>query len=92
MEVNILFFGALAQQTGQKEVRFDLPPGALYGDLLDKIGHRFGDRISGYFWDAEANAFKPGVRVVADGGFLDAREAPLKDGEEIRVFPSVGGG
>ena len=92
MEVSILFFGALAQQTGQKEARFALPPGALFGDLLDEIGIRFGNRISGYFWDTETNTFKPGVRVVADGRFLESRAAPLKDGEEIRVFPAIGGG
>ena len=92
MEVNVLLFGALQQQIGQKKIHFSLPPEARFGDLLDEIGRRFGNRISGYLWDAESHEFKPGVRAVAERGFLESREAPLRDGEEIRIFPSMGGG
>jgi molybdopterin converting factor small subunit len=92
MKVNVTFFGPLAEQAGEETVQFDLPEGASYGDLLDGIGHRFGDRFHERIWDREVNSFKPGVLTIGAGRDLGSRNIPLTDGEEIKIVPLLGGG
>ena len=87
-----MFLGPLGQQAGSVAVRFDLPPGAVYGDLLDRIGQRFGPRFHERIWDAEANTFGPGILSVGQGRDLESRETPLVDGEEIKIVPVFAGG
>lgn len=92
MQVTVTFLGPLAEQTGTPTMMFALPKGASYGDLLDEIGatmgHRFHDRI----WDNGQRQFKPGILVIGRGRDLDARDASLADGEEIKIVPMVSGG
>jgi len=92
MNVTVIFLGAIKQHVGQKEMLFELPHGAVLGDLLDEIGRQFGSRMSRQFWDSEARVFKPGVRIVSSGYFCESREKPLSDGDVLRVFPGLGGG
>lgn len=92
MEITINFFGPLGDQAGQKTVVLYLPDGASYGDLLDEIGKRFGDRFHERLWEVKEKIFKPGILVVGLGRDLDNRETPLLDGEEIKIIPILSGG
>ena len=92
MKVTVTFFGPLGEQTGEETVRFDLPKGATFGDLLDDIGDRFGNRFHERIWDPEAKIFKPGILIVGTGRDLDSRDTPLLDDEEIKIVPILGGG
>ena len=92
MKITVTFFGPLGEQAGEETVQFNLPKGATYGDLLDDIGHRFGNRFHERIWDAETNVFKTGILVVGTRRDLDSRDILLFDGEEIKIVPLLGGG
>ena len=92
MKVTVIFLGPLAQQVGQESVPFDLPRGALYGDLLDDMGRRFGDKLHERYWDSEAICFKAQILVMGTGSDYIERGQPLVEGETIKVVPFLGGG
>jgi molybdopterin converting factor small subunit len=92
MQVTIKFFGPIAEQVEQERVTFSFSEGATYGHLLDEIGKRFGHRLHERLWDAEQRIFKAGILAVGAGRDLNRRETPLKDGEEIKIVPLLGGG
>lgn len=92
MQVIVKFLGPLSEQTGQETVELSLAQGATYGHLLDEIGKRFGHRFHERLWDADRKTFKAGILAVGGGRDLGSREMPLKDGEEIKIVPLLGGG
>ncbi len=92
MRVTVFFMGPLASYTGGSQAAFELPAGARYGDLLDRIASAFGERFPSGVWDREARAFRPGILAIGVGRDLDDRAAPLADRDEIRIVPLVGGG
>ncbi len=92
MEVSVTFIGPLIEYTKQRTIRFSLPNGARYGDLLDELDRRFGERFPEPMWDRGLKAFKKGILVVGAGRDLDARDTPLLDGEAIKMVPVLGGG
>lgn len=92
MKVTVAFFGPLAEQVGHGTVQFEFSHQATYGDLLNEIGNRFGSRFHKRIWDSQENTFKAGILIIGEGRDLDAREAPLRDGEEIKIVPVFGGG
>lgn len=92
MKVTVVFMGPLASYTGEERAEFVLGDGAKFGDLLDRIADRFGNRFPSGLWDGVGGQFKPGVLAIGRAGDLEDRGAPLADGDEIRVVPLVGGG
>jgi molybdopterin converting factor small subunit len=92
MEVTVKFFGPIAEQVGQERVTFSFAEGATYGHLLEEIGNRFGRQLHERIWDAGQNIFKAGILAVGEGRDLHIPEALLRDGEEIKILPLLGGG
>jgi molybdopterin converting factor small subunit len=90
--ITVVFFGPLAAQAGEKTIQFDLPTGSTYGDLLDDIGRQFGHRFHTRIWDSRENEFGAGILSIGAGRDLDSRDAPLNDGEEIKIVPVSAGG
>jgi len=92
MKINVIFFGPLATQAGVENFLFELPEGAVYGDLLNEIGERFGKNFHERIWDVEEKNFKEGILIVGQGRDLDVRDTPLIDDEEIKIIPVSAGG
>ena len=92
VNITVVFFGPLKEQTGEKTARFDLPQGSTYGDLLDQIGDRFGRLLHKKIWDNRENAFKAGILAVGKGRDLDSRDTVLEADEEIKIIPLLAGG
>ena len=92
MKVTVKFIGPLRDFVGEEAVQFDFPNPATYGNLLDEIGRRFGKSLPAKIWDANGGGFKVGILTIGEGRDLDDRAALLKDGEEIKVLPLLGGG
>jgi molybdopterin converting factor small subunit len=90
--VTVKFFGPLSQQTGQGSATFSLAPGATYGHLLEEIDRSFGPLLHTGLWDSDRKMFKAGILVIGTGRDLTKGETPLKDGEEIKIVPLLGGG
>ena len=92
MRITVMFLEPLAHLVGRDTVRFDLPRGAVYGDLLDDIGRRFGDRLQDRFWDRASNCFKEQVLVTGTTRDYSDRDTPLAESENIKVIPFLAGG
>jgi len=92
MHVTVKFFGPLGEQVGQEKVTFSFNERATYSHLLDEIGKRFGHKFHQRIWDAGKKMFKAGILVVGEGRDFHRPETLLKDGEEIKILPLLGGG
>ena len=92
MKVVVRFMGPLKDFVGEENVPFDFPGQATYGALLKEIGHRFGSCFPEKIWDTNGGGFKAGILIMGTGRDLDDRETLLKDGEEVKVLPLLGGG
>ena len=92
MEVTVTFFGPLAEQAGCDSIELSFSKEQTFGDLLDEIGHRFGERFHKRIWDSAENNFKAGILIIGKGRDLDKRKTPLMAGEEIKIVPVFAGG
>jgi molybdopterin converting factor small subunit len=92
MKVTVQFMGPLKDFIGEQTVQFDLPDQATYGALLEEIGCRFGERFPEKIWDTNGRGFKAGILIMGAGRDLEDRETLLKEDEEIKVLPLLGGG
>jgi molybdopterin converting factor small subunit len=92
MRVTVKFFGPIAEQVGEERVTFSFKEGADYGQLLEEIGKRFGGRFHERIWDSGQKIFKAGILVVGEGRDFHRTETLLRDGEEIKILPLLGGG
>jgi molybdopterin converting factor small subunit len=92
MQVTVKFFGPIAEQTGQERVTFSFSEGATYGHVLEEIGKRFGSQFHERIWDAGRKLFKAGILAVGEGRDFHRPETLLRDGEEIKIIPLLGGG
>ncbi len=81
MKVKVKLFALYREKAGTGELWLDLPEGALVKDAIDALGNLF-----------------PGMKELLDRAFfaLNKRyiqpEDPLKEGDELAVFPPVSGG
>jgi molybdopterin synthase sulfur carrier subunit len=83
--VKLLYFAWLRARIGRAEEEFELPSEvADVGGLLDWLQSRGG----GY---AEALRDPSIVRVAVNQDYV-GREHPLREGDEVAIFPPVTGG
>ncbi|MCZ6784896.1 MAG: MoaD family protein, partial [Proteobacteria bacterium] len=81
MRVTVKLFGGVREEAGEKELDYELDPGASVGDLRNRLAERFpifdrlGERLA--------------VAVNLELAKLD-RE--LRDGDEVAFLPPVSGG
>jgi molybdopterin converting factor small subunit len=92
MKVTVQFVGPLKDFVGEQTAEFELADQSTYGVLLDEIGRRFGKCFPEKIWDTNGGGFKAGILIMGTGRDLDDRETVLKDGEQIKVLPLLGGG
>jgi molybdopterin converting factor small subunit len=92
MKVTVQFMGPLRDYVGEQTVEFDLAEQATYRVLLDEIGHRFGQCFPEKIWDANGGGFKAGILIMGTGRDLEDPETRLKEDEEIKILPLLGGG
>lgn len=79
MKVSVLFFGATADETGEREVSFDVrenaKAGAVFGEIVEKY-----PRLAAHKLLFAVN------QEYADGDEI------INDGDELAVFTAVSGG
>jgi molybdopterin converting factor small subunit len=92
MKVTVKFMGPLKDYVGEQTVPFDFPDQATYGALLEEIGRRFGRCFPEKIWDSNGGDFKAGILIMGTGRDLEDRETLLKEDEEIKILPLLGGG
>ncbi len=79
MKVQILFFGATAEEVGAREIEFDLTPQISAGDAFEKI-------VSTY-----PNLQNHKLLFAVNQEYSNGSET-LEPGDELAVFTAVSGG
>ncbi len=92
MKIRVNFLGMLSNHTGVESVEFDLSDDADYGDLLEKIADRFGDKLPKSLWSAGKKEFKKPINAIGSNGDIEERDTPLAGHDEIHFLMPVSGG
>ncbi len=93
MKVKVSFLGLLRDKVGAPSLEVELPEGATFRELLDRLAPELEDKLGDWAWVRETRSFAPRIMVSRSkvvGGYEE--ETVLSDGEEILVFPPLAGG
>jgi len=94
MLVRVRGFATLADLMGREGVVLELPEGSCVRDAIRELSKRFGKALEGALLDGGGGLAKF-VKVMLNGrdiDFLSGLETPLSNGDELLLFPPVGGG
>jgi molybdopterin synthase sulfur carrier subunit len=84
VSVRLQFFGGVREAFGQAEQSVELPEGvATVGALREHLCTQGGP------WSALAAGR---ARIAVNGMLVDSLRTPLRDGDELAVFPLIEGG
>lgn len=89
--MKVKFFAHYREYTGAKEI--DIKNCKTIGELLKKLSEIYGEKLSKEFFDGESLSSR--VIVLVNGRnivHLSNLNTPLKDDDEISLFPVVAGG
>jgi molybdopterin synthase catalytic subunit len=81
MRIRVRLFAIQRELAGAREVRIELPEGAVVEDAWSAVASRFPVLAPG----------RPSVRFARNGDYADASTA-LADGDEVAFIPPVSGG
>ncbi len=90
--MEVLFFATIRNLTGEKELR--VARAATVRALLELLATRYGERFRRKVLDEKGDP-SPELIVLVNGRHIahtGGGDTPLKDGDEISIFPVVGGG
>lgn len=79
MKVQVLFFGATAQETGEREIELELTENAVAADALASIVAKY------------PQLEKHALLFAVNQEYSQGRET-IKNGDELAVFTAVSGG
>ena len=79
MKIQVLFFGATADITGQRRIDVDVPPNSRAADILETVVAEH-PRLAAHRLHLSVN------QAFASGDEL------LNDGDELAIFTAVSGG
>ena len=95
MKVTLHTILGIKDVIGQRLTEIELSSGSTVDDFLTYMKERWGDELSTRLFHPNSVEVLPYVRVMVNGQtieFLEGRETPLKDGDEILILPPVSGG
>ena len=81
MQVRVRLFATLKDLTGKAEVELELPPTGRVADLLAEFFEQY----------PRTKDYKRALLVAVNRDYAE-QETPLKEGDEIALFPPVSGG
>jgi len=93
MKVKVRAFATLRDLIGDQLV-LELPEGSTVGSLLDELVRQLGKGLEEAILDERGKPAKF-VKIMVNGrdiDFLSGLDTVLRDGDEVSLFPPVGGG
>ena len=91
--VSMTFLGIIRDKVGQKSIDVELPERSGLDDLMQAIAPLLREKLDGWAWDDRKLRSSPQAIVSGEKAVGGADlSAPLKEGEEILVFPPLAGG
>jgi molybdopterin synthase sulfur carrier subunit len=91
MSLNVVLFANYREIVGKKEVIISSGP-SVVKDIVDELTSQYPDLKALLFQDGEmkryVNILVDGVSIKETNGLL----TPVRDGNEIKIFPPVSGG
>ncbi len=81
MRIKVLFFAALADRLGVREVGLELPLESRVGEALDRLAERHPVLVE----------MRDTLAVAVNLAYVDSGEV-LADGDELALIPPVSGG
>lgn len=81
MRIKVLFFAALADRLGVREVELELPLKSRVGEALDRLAELYPLLVE----------MRDTLAVAVNLAYVDSREV-LADGDELALIPPVSGG
>ncbi|MCP8311064.1 MAG: MoaD family protein [Candidatus Methylarchaceae archaeon HK01B] len=90
-KVKTVFYGALVNVTGEKEVEVEA---STLGEVLDTLTARWGNRFKAKLLDTTGN-IRRFINIYINGKdvrFLNYFDTILKDEDEVLIIPAVSGG
>ncbi|MCP8323354.1 MAG: MoaD family protein [Candidatus Methylarchaceae archaeon HK02M2] len=90
-KVKTIFYGALVNVTGEKEVEVEA---STLKEALDGFYERWGNRFKAKLLDAAGN-LKRFINIYVNGKdvrFLNYLDTVLEDKDEVLIIPAVSGG
>jgi molybdopterin synthase sulfur carrier subunit len=91
--MKVRFFGTLRQFAGAKEVEVGVEPGDTARIVLEKIRAECPALVEKIL-DDDGN-MRNSIHVLVNGRsirYLDGLSSPIHEGDQIALFPAVGGG
>src|SRR5688572_278276 len=81
MQVKLLFFATLSDIVGSRRLQLEIPAGSTVGDLLTQLESSY-PRMKDY---------RRIVLTAINEEYVD-QQAPVREGDEVAIFPPVSGG
>ena len=94
--VKVKLFATFRDVTGgQRVVNIRLPTKATIKDLVEELSRLFGQEIKDMMLDRQTSDLKPFNNILVNGHnirLLQKLRTRLKNGDDVALFPLVGGG
>ena len=93
MAVTVKFFAEFSEATEKKQESIEGVndvPSAIHQDV-----HRFEKKLAERLYSSDTRELRKTVNILVNGrrlDFLQGLNTPLKDGDEVAIFPPVAGG
>lgn len=89
--IKVGFFADIRSMVGAREITMPLRP--TLGLLMEDLNAKFGKNFRDFCMDGDKISKR--VNILVNGHHmlhLQKDDTPLKDGDDVRIFPLIGGG
>ncbi|MBA7601745.1 hypothetical protein ES703_08826 [subsurface metagenome] len=93
MAVTVKFFAEFSEATEKKQESIEGVNDVT--SLLDELVRRFEKKLAERLYSSDTRELRKTVNILVNGrrlDFLQGLNTPLKDGDEVAIFPPVAGG
>jgi molybdopterin synthase sulfur carrier subunit len=95
ISVNVNFLGPSQDDVGKGKMVIGLDYNSTLKDLLKKLANKIGPKFKDFVFDPSSNILNENVAIIVNGRHitaLDGLETPMSSGDEVSIFPPLGGG